>query len=94
MKAWSDSKAEVRLTVFFAKTIKRGFKVWVRADKYGFVCQFQIYTGKIDGRAEKFLSEKIVEDLSRKLVSKYYHLYFDNYFTSVGLIISLKHDDI
>lgn len=76
------------------KPIKRGFKVWVRADKFGFVCEFQIYVGKIDGRSEKLLGERVVRDLSRELIFKNYHLYFDNYFTSVGLIISLKNDGI
>ncbi len=29
------------------KPIRRGFKVWVRADNHnGFVCDFQVYTGK------------------------------------------------
>lgn len=32
----------------------------MRADTYGFVSKFQIYTGKIDGRSEKLLGEKII----------------------------------
>lgn len=28
------------------KPIKRGFKIWVRADQYGYVSDFEIYTGK------------------------------------------------
>ncbi|XP_051170607.1 piggyBac transposable element-derived protein 4-like [Leptopilina boulardi] len=76
------------------KPIKRGFKVWVRADKYGFVCEFQIYTGKIDGSAEKLLGERVVRDLSRELTFKNYHLYFGNYFTSVSLMICLKNEGI
>ncbi|XP_023311304.1 piggyBac transposable element-derived protein 3-like [Anoplophora glabripennis] len=30
------------------KPIKRGYKVWVRADSTGYKCEFQIYTGKAD----------------------------------------------
>jgi len=30
------------------KPVKRGFKVWVRADvQTGFFCDFQVYTGKL-----------------------------------------------
>jgi len=47
------------------KSIKRDFKIWVRADKYGFFCQFQIYVGKIDVVAEKNLDERVVKDLTR-----------------------------
>lgn len=76
------------------KPIKRGHKVWVRADLNVFVCQFEIYTGKINGRPEKLLGERVVRNLSRNLAFKFYHLYFDNYFTSVSLMISLKQDGI
>ncbi|XP_018364594.1 PREDICTED: uncharacterized protein LOC108762190 [Trachymyrmex cornetzi] len=30
-----------------AKPIKRGYKIWVRADETGYVCEFQIYTDEI-----------------------------------------------
>lgn len=76
------------------KPIKRGYKVWVRADEKGFVCEFQIYTGKIDGKTENLLGERVVKDLSRVLIGKYYNLYFDNYFTNVNLIITLKLEGI
>ena len=48
------------------------------------MCNFDIYIGK-----EKFtevnLGAKIVKKLSRTLVGKRYHLYFDNFFSSVSL---------
>jgi len=28
------------------KPVKRGYKIWVRADSSRYVCEFQIYTGK------------------------------------------------
>ena len=34
------------------KPIKRGYKVWVRSAMNGYVCEFQIYTGKITNVAE------------------------------------------
>lgn len=72
------------------KLIKRGFKIWVRADKHGFVCEFQVYTGKIAGLAEKRLGERVVMDLTRQIVSKNYQVYFDNYFTSVDFQLKNK----
>jgi len=30
-----------------AKSIKRGYKCWVRADESSYVCEFQVYTGKM-----------------------------------------------
>lgn len=45
------------------KPIKRGFKVWVRADELGYVSQFQIYTGKVNGNTEHLLGERVVKDL-------------------------------
>ena len=62
------------------KRIKRGYKIWVRADAYGFLCEFQIYTGKVNGKPENLLGERVVKDLSRPLVHKNYRIYFDNHF--------------
>lgn len=53
------------------KPIKRGCKIWVRADDFGYVCEFQIYTGKVQGKPEN-LGERVVRDLSRALVQKHY----------------------
>ena len=67
------------------KPIKRGFKVWVRADSHnGYMCNFDIYIGK-EKSTEVNLGAKVVKKLSRTLVGKRYHLYFDNFFSSVSL---------
>ncbi|XP_058810396.1 piggyBac transposable element-derived protein 4-like [Phymastichus coffea] len=76
-----------------AKPTKRGYKVWTRADESGFVCQFQIYTGKTDS-PEKQLGARVVRDLTRDLVGHNHQVYFDNFFTGVELLISLKQDNI
>lgn len=76
-----------------AKPIKRGYKCWVRADESSFVCEFQIYTGKTE-TTEKQLGPRIVKDLTRELVGKGHHVYFDNFFTGVELMIDLKKDTI
>ncbi|KAE9542300.1 hypothetical protein AGLY_003427 [Aphis glycines] len=37
------------------KPTKRGYKVWTRAEAFGYVCQFEIYTGKTNNIVEKNL---------------------------------------
>ncbi|ENN74501.1 piggyBac transposable element-derived protein 3 [Dendroctonus ponderosae] len=64
------------------KPIKRGYKVWVRAEESGYVCQFQIYTGKVGQIVETNLGCRVVQDLTKDLVGKGYHIYFDNFFNS------------
>ena len=77
------------------KPIKRGIKVWVRADsKNGYVCEFNIYTGKEGDNTEKSLGAKVVKTLSRELVGGNYVLYFDNYFSSPRLFLDLFEDHI
>ncbi|KAJ8938954.1 hypothetical protein NQ318_019410 [Aromia moschata] len=67
------------------KPINRGYRVWLRADSSGYVCQFQIYTGRVAETPEKDLGGRVVRDLTRVLVGKGHHIYFDNYFNSVNL---------
>ena len=77
------------------KPIKRGIKVWTRADSInGYVSQFQVYLGKIGGKSEKQLGERVVKDLTRPLVGKFYTVYCDNYFSSVKLFEDLLKDSI
>ena len=71
------------------KPIKRGYKVWVRAEKSGYVCEFQIYTGKVNDKSEKFHGERVVKDLTHDLIGKYYRVFFYNYFTNVTLMSDL-----
>ena len=74
------------------KPVKRGFKVWVRADSLnGYICQFIVYVGKEGERVEVGLGqkEKVVEELTRELVGGQYHIYFDNLFTGVELAHNL-----
>ncbi|XP_043463998.1 piggyBac transposable element-derived protein 4-like [Leptopilina heterotoma] len=77
------------------KPIKRGYKIWVRADEDGFVCQFQIYTGKEkNSKKEDNLGKRVVIDLTRTLIGNYYRVYLDNFFTGMELMMSLKKDKI
>ncbi|XP_023019185.2 piggyBac transposable element-derived protein 4 [Leptinotarsa decemlineata] len=75
------------------KPVKRGYKIWIRADQSGFVSQFQVYTGKYDGVQES-LGSRVVKDLTRPLVGKYHKVYFDNFFTTIPLLRDLLKENI
>ena len=53
------------------------------------MCEFQIYTGKTES-TEKQLGARLVKDLTRELVGNNHLVYFDNVFTGMALMISLK----
>ena len=56
----------------------------------GYISDFFVYTGK-EGRSTKHnLGGKVVLKLSQGLEKKGYHLFFDNFFTSVSLLIDLS----
>ena len=72
------------------KPIKRGIKIWMRADSSnGDVSAFDVYTGKKGDTAEKGLGAKVVKGLTEQLYGTYCHVYFDNYFSSVDLALDL-----
>ena len=76
------------------KPVRRGFKIWVRADSInGYICDFNVYTGK-EGAPEKDLGAKVVKKLAEPLAGGNYHLFFDNYFSSVKLFDELLEDGI
>ena len=76
------------------KPVRRGFKVWVRADSLnGYMCDFAVYTGK-EGVVEKDLGGKVVKKLVEPLAGDHYHIYFDNYFSSVKLFEDLLDDGL
>ena len=77
------------------KPTKRGFKVWVRADATnGYVSQFELYTGKQGSNVEVGLGGNVVTRLTRDLVGKFYHVFMDNFFSSVALFRRLLADNI
>ena len=67
------------------KPVKRGYKVWLRADESGYISKFQIYSGKVGEAAEKNLGARVVKELSTDLIGKGHYLYFDNFFNSIEL---------
>ena len=71
------------------KPVQRGFKIWVKADSInGYICDFSVYTGK-EGAPEKEFGAKVVKKLAQPLTRGHYHVFFDNYFSSVKLFEDL-----
>ncbi|KAL1444320.1 hypothetical protein MTO96_045582 [Rhipicephalus appendiculatus] len=77
------------------KPIKRGYKVWCRADsKSGYLLQFEVYEGKNASRpANQSLGEHVVLSLSEN-VKPGTQLFFDNYFTCTKLMETLAERSI
>ncbi|XP_026735864.1 piggyBac transposable element-derived protein 4-like [Trichoplusia ni] len=70
------------------KPVKRGYKVWVRADSStGYVYMFRIYTGKTD-TTETGLGSNVIKSLCEPLIRANYrgHFAFDNFFSSTDLL--------
>ena len=77
------------------KPIKRGIKVWVLGDSCnGYFSNIQVYTGKVGDAVEKGLGASVVKDLTSELKGKYHHVFFDNFFTSAGLLVDLEENGI
>ena len=73
------------------KPIKRGFKVWVRAEsRTGYFADFNVYTGKTESsEGEHGLGEKVVLRLSQNIEGHNYQVFCDNFFTTTHLLETL-----
>ena len=72
------------------KPIRRGFKIWMRADaESGYVCQFDVYKGKDGKKTEKGLGGNVVMKLTQHIHGHYHHIFIDNYFNSIDLLVDL-----
>lgn len=74
------------------KPTKWGIKLWVLADSAnGYTCDFDVYIGKKAGHepSANGLGYDVVFRLMQPLLNQGYHLYFDNFYTSVKLIKDL-----
>uniref|UniRef100_A0A0B6ZX71 PiggyBac transposable element-derived protein domain-containing protein n=1 Tax=Arion vulgaris TaxID=1028688 RepID=A0A0B6ZX71_9EUPU len=80
------------------KPIKRGYKIWCRADMTGYVYEFEIYQGKSqdtnNSKARFGLGGSIVDRLTHSLRGCGYVVMMDNYFTSVELFEHMKANKI
>ena len=72
------------------KPVKRGFKVWVRADSWnGYFCEFEVYTGKADTTTDHGLGERVVHKLTSNISGLNHQVFCDRFFTSIDLFSSL-----
>lgn len=77
------------------KLIKRGCKVWTRADDSGYICQFEVYAGKPSTTSSECeLGQPVGSKLSLSLKDKNYHIFFNNCFSSVPLMKFLTQNQI
>ena len=77
-----------------SKPIKRGYKVWCLADALtGYLYNFDIYTGKEEEKLGA-LGEQVVLKLINGLNLLQHHIFFDNFFTSVTLLLQLKKKEV
>ena len=77
------------------KPVKRGFKVWVRADaRSGYVSEIDVYTGKVPEEREYGLGGNVVKRLTRHITGHHHAVYCDNFFTSANLFKDLLQDKI
>ena len=69
--------------------------MWVRVDAvHGYVCEFEVYTGKTEGERELGLGGNVVKMLTRNITGHNYTIYRDNFFTSATLFRDLLQDNI
>ena len=77
-----------------SKPIKRGYKVWCLADSLtGYLYNFDIYTGKEEEK-QGTLGEYVVLQLISGIDLVKHRIFFDNFFTSISLLLHLKHKKV
>ena len=70
------------------KPVRRGIKLWALADSLnGYISEFEVYTGKKANAVEKNLGSNVVKTLTQHYMNTFRHVYFDNFFTGVGLLL-------
>ena len=72
------------------KPIRFGYKNWVLCSDDGYPFKIMLYQGKSE-KDKSPLGPKVVKELLEVITdSKKHDVYFDNFFTSVGLLEDLK----
>ena len=85
------SKHRSGITQYIAKKpAKFRLKLWVNADSAtGYTYDFYGYTGKTNEVYPNGLGYHVVMKLMQSLLSKGYYVFFDNFYTSVTLLVDL-----
>lgn len=81
-----------------SKPHKWGYKIWVLSGKSGFAYDMEVYTGQenhvLAEEKDCGPSANVVVRLARTIPPVGHKLYFDNYFTSIDLLVYLEHQSI
>ena len=72
------------------KPTRWGMKLWVMADaSNGYTCDFEVYTGKGTPVSKFGLAYDVVLRLCKSIFNQGYHVFFDNFYTGVQLVLDL-----
>lgn len=94
-----STKARNSLKVYMPnKPNKWGYKLFVLSGASGFAYNFELFSGQENGEEWRFVTEpdlgasaNVVVRLSRVIpINKNYKLFFDNYYTTLPLLVYLK----
>jgi len=55
----------------------------------GYMSEFEVYSGKKANAVEKNLGSNVVKTLTQHYVNTFRHVYFNDFFTGVGLLLGL-----
>ena len=98
-EAMKGYKGRTELRMYMPnKPEKFGIKFWARCDgRTAYMSDFQLYSGKRDRtpfQIQYGLGYRVVHEMTRDLVGLNHCVYFDRYFSSVGLLEHLLSDHI
>lgn len=74
--------------------VKRGYKVWMLCASTGYNLKFEIYSGRSESGVQKELGAQVVKKLCQDISGRHHRVFFDNYFTSYGLLKDLREQGI
>jgi hypothetical protein len=73
------------------KPVRFGYKLWMLCLYDGYPYKSVIYAGKVDRPVEMTLEEHVVTEFAKLLTTpSNYKLFFDNFFSSYGLFVTLR----
>ncbi|KAM7293048.1 piggyBac transposable element-derived protein 4 [Ixodes scapularis] len=76
------------------KPVKREYKVWMLCASTGYNLKFEIYSGRSESGVQKELGAQVVKKLCQDISGRHHRVFFDNYFTSYGLLKDLREQGI
>lgn len=73
------------------KPVRFGYKMWALCGKLGYCFKFNLYCGKEENSSNEPLGTRVVLDMLKSVETSTDHkVYFDNFFTSRSLLVTLS----